>query len=373
MKQRRGVAAVALPWLLAALLGFLGRPAAAAPAARDAALLVTVAQATPALVAALARDHDLRMLDCHALAALELDVVEFAVAPGADPQAMAAALAVDPRVEAAQVMRHHRVAGRVPRMPVKDPYYDLQMRTERRAVETLVRHASGRGVRVAVIDTGIDMAHPDLAGQITEAINFAGGDPATIPAEFHGTAVAGLIVARPGNGIGIHGLAADAELFALRACWEPHYAIGLCSTDTLARALDYAIDVRARIINLSLAGPEDPLLERLVSRAIELGAVVIGAVGEEPGQAFPTSIPGVIAVEQSDPPANPVAGARLAVPGLQLLTTVPDGRYDFVSGPSFAAAHASGVAAVMLDLQPHLGAAELVDWLQRVHGNPVDP
>ncbi|MGE0485606.1 MAG: S8 family serine peptidase [Gammaproteobacteria bacterium] len=363
---------VAARWLAVLLLGFV-LPAGAAPTAREASLLATVPPASPALAAALARDHGLGALERLELASLELDVLEFSAPAGADLEQLAAALARDPRVKTAQVVRHHRVAGALPRMPVKDPYYDLQMRTERRAVETLVQHASGRGVRIAVIDTGIDMAHPDLAGQITEALNFAGGDPATIPAEFHGTAVAGLIVAQPGNGVGIHGLAPDAELFALRACWEPHYAIGLCSTNTLARALDYAIEVRARIINLSLAGPEDPLLARLVNRAIELGAVVIGAVGEEPGQAFPTSIPAVIAVEQSDPPANPVAGARLSVPGLQLLSTVPEGRYDFVSGPSFAAAHASGVAAVMLDLQPHLNATDLVDWLQRVHGNPVEP
>ena len=88
--------------------------------------------------------------------------------------------------------------------------------------------------------------------------------------EYHGTAVTGLISARPGNGIGIHGLAPNAELYALRACWEPRYGFGLCSTYTLAQALDYAIEVRARIINLSLAGPDDPLLTRLVARRSNL-------------------------------------------------------------------------------------------------------
>jgi len=227
-------------------------------------------------------------------------------------------------------------------------------------------------VRVAVIDTGVDTQHPDLAGQLTEAINFVSGDPALVPAEFHGTAVVGLIAARTGNGIGIHGLAPDAEVFALRACWEPHYAYGLCSTDTLARALDHAIEIRARIVNLSLAGPDDPLLARLVERAIELGAVVFGATGDDPDQTFPASIPGVIAVQQGTGGAPASGGAVLGVAGLQLLSTVPGGRYDFVSGPSFATAHMSGVAAVLLELEPGLHTADLAVRLARLHA-PAAP
>jgi subtilisin len=272
----------------------------------------------------------------------------------------------DPRVAAVQWTRAHRVAGR----PFKDPYFDLQARTRSGGVASVLNRGSGRGVRVAVIDTGVDLEHPDLEGQISVSMNFVANsteDP--VPAEFHGTSVVGLISATPSNGIGIHGLAPDAELLALRACWEPAYGYGLCSTNTLALALDYAIEARAHIINLSLAGPEDRLLTRLVNRAVELGAVVFGAVGEDSTQSFPASNPNVIAVEQGPGHESAALGPYLAVPGLQLLSTVPDARYDFVSGSSFATAHASGIAAVMLEQQPHLRTAELVTWLRDLHGN----
>ena len=325
----------------------------AAPGVPTRLLVSLDAMAPAGLGATLAREHGLTLEREWPLAALGERCVEFSVPAAVTPTRLAA-LAADPRLLDVQTRRWHRVAG-LPavdeaRIVIEDPYYPLQMRTQRRGVEPLLHAASGRGVRVAVIDTGVDTQHPDLAGQLTEAINFVSGDPALVPAEFHGTAVVGLIAARTGNGIGIHGLAPDAEVFALRACWEPHYAYGLCSTDTLARALDHAIEIRARIVNLSLAGPDDPLLARLVERAIELGAVVFGATGDDPDQTFPASI-GRIAVQQGTGGAPASGGAVLGVAGLQLLSTVPGGRYDFVSGPSFATAHMSGVAAVLLELE----------------------
>ena len=331
-------------------------------------LVITLDYDNRGRVEAITRDYALELVERWHSQALSLDCLVMRAADAAAARSAWREMSTDPRIESVQLERHHRVAGAVPTMPVKDPYFDLQMRTQRRDVAPLLQRAAGRGVRVAVLDTGVDMSHPDLKSRITEAINFVSGDPALIPAEFHGTAVVGLIAARAGNGIGIHGLAPEAEIFALRACWEPTYAIGLCSTNTLAQALDYAIDIRARIINLSLAGPDDPLLTRLVARAIELGAVVFGAAGEEPGQTFPASVAEVVAVAQGEA-AVPIAGAQLSIPGLQILTTVPEGRYDFLSGPSFATAHASGVAAVMLELQPHLSASQLVAWMHRLHGS----
>lgn len=321
----------------------------------------------------LARDHGLELIREWPLATLGERCIEFAIGDQRLAAEYLDRLARDPRVAAAQVSEWHRVAGApVPMQPartVTDPYFDLQMRTRRREVESILEQGSGRGVRIAVIDTGVDTNHPDLVGQLAEATNFVSGDPAMVPAEFHGTAVVGLIAARSGNGIGIHGLAPHAEIFALRGCWEPSYAYGLCSTNTLAKALDHAIDMRAHIINLSLAGPDDALLTRLVERAIELGAVVFGAVGDDPEQTFPASIDGVIAVQQGidDGVATDAIELGLTIAGLQVLSTVPDGRYDFVSGPSFATAHASGVAAVMLGLEPRARAADLVAWLRRAH------
>ena len=339
--------------------------------ALDAQVLILL-QADPATAvrsaAALARDHGLRTLEhCH-LKALDAECAVFALPPGVTRATVVGQLAADPRVQQVQPVHTLHVAG----MPPKDPYFDLQIRTRPDGVSTLLRRGTGHGVRMAIIDTGVDLNHPDLLGQIAGTRNFVGGNGGAMPAEFHGTAVTGLIVAHAGNGVGIHGLAPNASVYSLRACWEPSYGDGICSSYTLAQALDYAIDIRARIINLSLAGPSDPLLTQLVERAVELGATVFGAIGEEPDQTFPTAIPVVIAVEQTRVGNVHVPGQRLTVPGLQLLTTVPGGRYDFVSGPSFATAHASGVAAVMLEVEPRLADQDVADWLRRLHQNP-DP
>lgn len=361
-------AALLLLTLLAAWLPHAVRAANDAPAA-----LVLVD--SPARARTLVAAHGIALVESWELRALDAVCLAIGAQPAGDLPALLARLRASPGVIEAEPVRAHAVSGTPARVAVKDPYYDLQMRGQRRGIAPVLQRGSGLGARVAVLDTGVDLGHPDLAGQIAGSVNFVGGDPALIPAEFHGTAVVGLIVAVPGNGVGIHGLAPDAEVFALRACWEPSQAYGLCRTDTLAKALDYAIDIRARIINLSLAGPDDPVLTRLVERAIELGAIVLGAVGEEPEMRFPASIPGVIAIAQRAPTAPPrlPPGPSFVSAGLQMLTTVPEGRYDFVSGPSFVTAYASGVAAVMLEQQPHLRAPDLADWLQRAHGDAASP
>ncbi len=127
--------------------------------------------------------------------------------------------------------------------------------------------------------------------------------------------------------------------------------------------MNYAIEVRARIINLSLAGPEDPLLSKLVARAIELGASVFGASGEDPLQMFPAAVAGVVSVAQGENSSVATDGLSLVLPPRQLLSTVPQGRYDFVTGASFATAQASALAADLLALDPGRSDRELVQRL----------
>lgn len=114
--------------------------------------------------------------------------------------------------------------------------------------------ATGRNVTIAIIDTGIDAAHEDFAGADLTVMNMV-EDTTTVPVETHATAVTGLILAQPFNGAGIRGIAPDAQLIVLRACWQ-EYATGAayCNTFTLAKALAAALEAGVDVVNLSLTG-----------------------------------------------------------------------------------------------------------------------
>jgi subtilisin family serine protease len=207
--------------------------------------------------------------------------------------------------------------------------------------------ATGRNVRVAVVDSMIDARHPDLAGQFQIRRNFV-PDRADAP-ELHGTGVAGVIAALADNGVGVAGVAPSARLMALRACWQQKASATICNTFGLAEALHFAIEHDAQVINLSLSGPPDLLLGKLIDVGLARGIVVVGAVDPTlAGGGFPASHPGVVAVssESSGRPGTYVA------PGRDVPTTQPGARWALVSGSSYSAAHVSGLAALLLERSP---------------------
>jgi subtilisin family serine protease len=223
----------------------------------------------------------------------------------------------------------------------------------------------GAGVQVAVIDTGVDTRHPDLQGRIVEKRNFVDADWKAFDNDRHGTAVAGLIAATANNALGIVGIAPEASVHAYKACWQLANgdSAAACNTFTLAKALSAAIDAGVQIANLSLAGPGDPLLTRLVRQARERGMIVVGAAPpDRRGGSFPTDIDGVIAVASLDQQADARLGA-LSAPGTEVLTLVPDGHYDFASGSSIATANVSGVIALLLARERTPSSASLIQLL----------
>jgi len=201
---------------------------------------------------------------------------------------------------------------------------------------------TGRNVSVAVIDTQVDVNHPDLKGRIKVARNFAPQAPAR--PEYHGTEVAGIIAANARNGIGIAGIAPGARLMALRACWQRGSSrTSACTSLNLARALNYAIERGAKIINLSLGGPPNRLLTQLINTAGERGIAVVAAYDPSlPMGGFPASHPQVIAVTQE----GMAIGKGYAAPGRDIPTTQPGGGFHFVTGSSYSAAHVSGLLAL---------------------------
>ncbi|MGH8550987.1 MAG: S8 family peptidase [Methylococcales bacterium] len=246
-----------------------------------------------------------------------------------------------------------------------DPYFKLQSNLRSMQLDQVHDKATGRNVTIGMIDTGVDIQHPDLSGQITRQENFAAGVSSDFASDKHGTAVAGIMVARTDNGAGIAGIAPDARLVAFKACWpvQPDSIAAICNSYTLALALNTAIKAGVNILNMSLTGPYDALLELLLNRAIDNGVIIVAA-DAGPGKErenFPASLKNVIAVQAiispEGKPDNPIG--RVEAPGENVLTTLPHGTYDFISGSSIAAAEVSGLVAVLLELKPDLSSREI--------------
>jgi Subtilase family len=272
-------------------------------------------------------------------------------------------LARDKRVDSVQRMHRFRV--------LSDPYFRLQTALQSMQIEAAQRWATGHNVTVAIIDTGTDFNHPDLKGQIAEHQDFVDDDPATFVNDIHGTAVAGVIAALADNGQGIVGIAPDAKLMALKACWPEKSASleAVCDSLTLAKALDAAVRLKPAILNLSLTGPFDSLLARLINKAIEQRIIIVAADPEQTDltSGFPASMENVVPVRLAHEQRSTKPATRptwIVAPGSEVLTTFPQGTYNFISGSSFAAAHVSGVIALLLELQPNLSAAHVIEILQ---------
>ena len=289
----------------------------------------------------LARDHGLTIATGWPMPQVGVDCFVMDVPAGQSPTDMAAALSREHEVAWAEPMHVYRAQGAV--TAPNDPLFKAQPAARAWRLADLHELSNGRNVRVAVIDSQVDTGHPDLIGQVPIRQDFVLDHPAT--PEQHGTAVAGIIAALANNGMGIAGVAPGARLMALRACWQETEDT-VCDTLSLAKALHFAIEHDAQVINLSLSGPSDILLGRLLDVALARGAVVVGAADPNLAQGgFPASHAGVVAVASDPGPPRP-SSAYLA-PGRGVPTTQPGGRWSLVNGSSFAAAHVSGLYALM--------------------------
>lgn len=318
---------------------------------------------------ALAAAHGLQLVDHWPMPVIGVDCYLMETATDGKLDDALAALAHDRRVLWAQPLQaYHGLDG-------GDPLYPLQPSARYWELAALHRHSTGRGVRIALIDSAVDAGHPDLDGQLVVREDFVGSPAPAAGGELHGTAVAGIIGARAGNGIGIAGVAPGARLLALRACWNAGRGATLCNSFTLSKALNFAIMNDARIINMSLGGPPDPLLRLLLDAAARRGMAVVAAADPQAADgAFPASHAGVIAVGIQRP-ASARAGLLLA-PGSDIPTTLPDQRWGFVSGSSYAAAQVSGLFALLAQLLPEASAAQLrarvVEYPVHTHDGPGD-
>ncbi len=345
-------------------------------------LIVAVSLVTPALrsemARKIARSFDLTLVGAFPLASIDVHCIVFEVPPEMDYDGVATSLATYPGVELVQPNQRFETSTGT----YSDPYASFQHGAESLRAREAHRFATGRGVRVGVVDTGVDRDHPDLADRVPSARNFVEGGEAAFLHDVHGTAVAGVVAARADDGVGIYGVAPDAELVVAKACWHSgsRGRSAVCSSWTLARAIDFALRSGVRVLNLSLAGPRDSLLTRLLESADASGVVVVAAIGPGGrGESFPASLETVIAVAaESGHDAKPASGSgagrgAFAAPGHEILTTAPGASYRFLSGSSLAAAHVSGAVALLLERDPTLTPRQVVELLaSTARGDPAE-
>ena len=209
----------------------------------------------------------------------------------------------------------------------------------------------GKGVTVAIIDTGVDAQHKDLKERVVSSENLL-KEP--FKAEVHGTAVAGIIGASI-NEFGIEGVAPEAEIIALRACRQvfEQYPEAECYTTSVARAIDMAIEKKAKVVNMSFGSvASDKLTLRLIEEGAKRGIIFVAPAGNMPQQkelAFPASHPLVLAVAGMDDKGNPLPNkeiaskAKVSAPATNVLTTTPGDKHNFLSGTSLSSAIISGI------------------------------
>ncbi|MBN9444584.1 S8 family serine peptidase [Bosea sp. (in: a-proteobacteria)] len=219
--------------------------------------------------------------------------------------------------------------------------------------------AQGRGVRVALIDSGVDMEHPELRGSVIGYLDAVDG---LATPHAHGTSMAAAIAAH-GE---LEGMAPAVRILVGRAFGGPQSASANGKSFQIMTALDWVVQQRAKVVNLSFAGPQDRLLSKALVGARERGVIVVAAVGNGGPKSpplYPGADPNVIAVTATDaedqlfPEANRGAYVAVAAPGVDVLTAEPGGRYAFTSGTSIAAAHVTGLIALLAEKQPDLDLA----------------
>lgn len=256
---------------------------------------------------------------------------------------------------------------------------------QRVLLDELWQDTKGEGVRVAVVDTGVDDTHPQLAQAVDAsagADTIDGGD-GTRDEAGHGTEVAGIIAARPDAGTGFVGLAPAATVIPIRQ----NDARDSGTNATMAAAIRHAVARGAQVINISqeTAGPltEASVLGRAVAEAVARDIVVVASAGNSGtdgrrGRTYPAAFDGVLAVAASDrnneraPFSRAGTFVDVAAPGVDIVSTVPGHGQCTDSGTSFAAPYVSGVAALMRAKYPHWTAAQIAARIEQTAERSVN-
>jgi subtilisin family serine protease len=308
---------------------------------------------------ALMRRHGVTSLEARGIGVTGVTMHRLRVADGRSVSAVIRAIEAERGLGAAQPnYRYTTQQSRAQLAAAGTPERWSQYALAKLQIPDAHRLATGERILVAVIDSGIDATHPEIAGSIAESFDAMNSPEG---AHSHGTAMAGAIIAHAR----LAGIAPSARILAARAFGATKAAAD-STTFTILTALDWAIARGARVINMSFAGPPDPEIARVLATAHNRGIVLVAAAGNAGAKSpplFPASDDNVIAVTATDSKDElfgiAVRGRHIAVaaPGVDVLGPAPDRQYQLSSGTSVAAAQVSGIAALLLERRPNLKPA----------------
>lgn len=277
-------------------------------------------------------------------------------------------------IDSVQQMQLFQVNTETERITSKSMKH-LQNGIKRLNIEKAHTVATGKNVRIAIVDSGIDINHPEYKNTIEEVKNFVNKPSQSYTSDIHGTAIAGVIASENKTNHGIIGVSPDVKILAFKACWQTkdQWNKAYCTSFSLAKAINVAILRKVNILNLSLGGPYDAVIDKLIQKALNTNIAVVAASGSNnnPHISFPASIPGVIAVnasiENSTEDNNNLTrkpNKKLCAPSSNIITTIPGNSYDFFSGSSLATAFVSGTIALILEKSPKLTPSEIYNLLE---------
>jgi len=295
-----------------------------------------------------------------------LDVFKVDVPPGKELEAIAQLRA---RADVLYAEPDYRVYA-LDTIP-KDPYWGSQWglpKIQAPKAWDILSTTGGANIIIAIIDSGIDLDHPDFAcpNKLLPGRDFVNNDDDPQDDYGHGTHVAGIAAACSNNGVGVAGVAWAARLLPVKVL----DAAGQGSYSNLADGIRYAVDQDARVINLSLGGTSDSSIMRdAVSYAVGRGRLVVAAAGNFGDQGNPVMYPAaydeVVAVAATDPDDNRAYFSEyhpyvdVAAPGVSIYSTLPDNTYGGLGGTSMATAFVSGLAALLWSADGGLSAAQV--------------
>jgi subtilisin family serine protease len=311
-----------------------------------------VAEIDGPLTDALARRHGLARLDSQNFPLVGATIGLFRVTNRRSIETVSRELATEATVRSVQPNFRYILQEQTALPTEGDPAQYALAKLRLPQAHTL---AHGANVTVAVIDSGIDVKHPEFANAIAASFDALGSKEGP---HVHGTGIAGAIVAHAR----LMGSAPAARILAIRAFGTA--ANGAESTSfVVLKGLDYAAAHGAQIVNMSFAGPKDALVERGIAAAAGRGIVMVAAAGNAGPKSpplYPGANPNVIAVGATDAQDGLFAASNrggyiaVAAPGVDIFLPAPDEKYQMTSGTSFAAAYVSGLVALMLERNPAL-------------------